>query len=232
MNIAILLLAGSGSRADISLPKQYAISNKGVPLFIETFLKIKSTNLFDRFVFAIREKDEKKVDELIKKHVAEPFEYDLVKGGDNREESVYNSLLKIEKTIAKTPSIVLIHDADRPYITKELVKNAVESAKEHGSAIPVIKSVDSLVSKNENGVVYLKRENVYRVQTPQAFAGDKLLAAFNNVERSSLKDFTDDGSIFEMTFKGSLYIMEGDKKNVKITSKEDLSDWINNDEGN
>ncbi len=232
MNVAILLLAGSGSRADANLPKQYAVSDRGLPLFIETFIKIKSTNLFDRFVFAIREKDERKVEELIKKHVDEQFEYDLVVGGNSREESVYNSLLKIEKSIAKTSSIVLIHDADRPYITKELIESVIEAASKHGSAIPVIKNVDSLIFENENGVAYLKRENVYRVQTPQAFVGDKLLTAFHNIERSSLKDFTDDGSIFEMTFKGSLYIMKGDTKNVKITSKEDLSDWIHNDEGN
>ncbi len=224
MNIAIILLAGAGQRAHQKEPKQYIVSMKGEPLFVATFKKILRSSLFDEFYFVIPHGDEKKVETILAQKVLEPFSYRLLEGGDTREESVYNALKEIAKNSANPPSIVLIHDADRPYLSISLIKKLMEAAKDNEAVIPAISSHDSLLSHEGKSLRYLDRKATYRVQTPQVFHFEKLYQAFS-IKEKELSSFTDDGSIYLSVYREKIKLIEGEEENIKITTRDELDEW-------
>lgn len=224
MNIAIILLAGSGQRAHQKEPKQYIASSRGEPLFVAAFNKLFRSSLFDEFYFVIPEGDGDKVQAILASKTHEPFSYHLLEGGNTREESVYNALKEIAKCPANPHSIVLIHDADRPYISNALLERLIQEAKANEAVIPAIPSHDSLLSYEGESLRYLDRRAVYRIQTPQVFHFEKLYKAFS-VREKELSSFTDDGSIYLSVYPERIKLIEGEEENIKITTPDELEKW-------
>ncbi len=224
MNIAIILLAGSGQRAHQKEPKQYVASSKGEPLFVATFNKLLDSSLFDEFYFVIPRGDERKIQAILAKKVSKPFSYHLLEGGNTREESVYNALKEIAKCPANLHSIILVHDADRPYISNTLLERLMQEAKTNEAVIPAISSYDSLLSNEGKSLRYLNRKTIYRVQTPQVFHFEKLYKAFLAKEKD-LSSFTDDGSIYLSVYPERIKLIDGEEENIKITTPDELEKW-------
>ena len=226
--IGILLLAGESKRTGTNLKKQYVPSKSGTPLFIATYKKLRNANICDSFLFAVPKGDTKKVKEMLQEHgIKESVR--LIEGGDNREQSVFLALQEIEKTSAKTPSMVLIHDADRPYLDKDFLTRIKTQLEKGIPFIPLLPSFDSLLRKKENGSQYLPREEIFRVQTPQAFPFEKLYSAFKQKEES-LFSYRDEGSLYLSVYGKGLESIEGSENNTKITTGEELDKWRNSDE--
>lgn len=226
--IGILLLAGESRRAGSSVKKQYVPSKSGTPLFLATYKKLRNAKICDSFLFAVPKGDTKKVEEMLQEHgIKENIR--LIEGGENREQSVFFALREIEKTSAIPPSMTLIHDADRPYLDKSFLARIKTQLEKGNPFIPVLPSFDSLLRKNENGSQYLPREEVYRVQTPQAFPFEKLYNAFKQKE-ASLFSYRDEGSLYLSVYGKGLESIEGSERNIKITTGEELDNWRNSDE--
>lgn len=222
--IAILLLAGKSERTKSKTPKQYVLSKKNVPLFVETFLRLKEAEFINEIVFVTPNGDIEKVQEYLKNACINPSDYFFVEGGASREESVFNALTKIKENPANRDSFVLIHDADRPYIKAALLKRILEEATKKGTAIPVLKSQDSLVEMTSDSITYLPRENIYRIQTPQAFLFPPLYDAFN-AKKEELALYSDDASVYLSKHQKGLFFVSGEEENIKITTKEELEKW-------
>ncbi len=139
--------------------------------------------------------------------------HQLVEGGEQRFYSVRNGLEFIEE-----PAIVAIHDAVRPCVSKELIDFAYKQAEVKGNAVAAVKSRDSIRQKTETGNRSLKREDIYLVQTPQVFSSEILKNAYRQEYRS---EYTDDASVVEMSGV-SIWMIEGDACNLKITYPQDL----------
>ena len=115
-------------------------------------------------------------------------------------------------------AIVFVHDAVRCLVTEELIHRCYNAALESGTAIPVIKSSDSLRILTEEGNDALDRDKVVLVQTPQVFHSKILIPAFN----IDYKDkFTDEATVVE-AFGLKLHLVEGEKNNIKITNPVDM----------
>ncbi|WP_432963478.1 2-C-methyl-D-erythritol 2,4-cyclodiphosphate synthase [Treponema sp. OMZ 840] len=150
---------------------------------------------------------------------------EFIHGGETRRESVLFALehLAKENTALKTPDLVLIHDAARPFVSPEIIKNVLELAAQKGAAAPGVPPVDTYkeISADSMRIVrHLPRSLLTAVQTPQGFCFEKLLDAHRKACADG-KTYTDDTEIWGM-YEGDVYLCEGDRKNIKITYKEDL----------
>lgn len=137
----------------------------------------------------------------------------IVSGGKSRSESVKNAL----KTAAC--DMILLHDGARPYVSLDLINRVIDCCMEYDSAIPCINSTDSLYDIVQKK--YIERENVKKIQTPQAFNFDMLKKAVSSADF----DFGDEGIIFNRYIK-PVRLISGEESNIKITTQADLSKEI------
>ncbi len=194
-----------------SLPKQFIVINE-VPIIIlsiEAFIKY-NTNI--NVILTIPKEYKKITQELILKYFPN-IDIQIVEGGETRYQSVKNALEHIPKNV-----IVGIHDAVRPFVSNNTIKNSFHTAQINNSAIPSIKPTDSIRIYNKNKTQIINRDNILLIQTPQVFNSTMIKEAykykFNEI-------FTDDASVFEYKYK-DVTITEGNIENIKITTKHDI----------
>lgn len=133
-----------------------------------------------------------------------------IAGGSTRSQSVMNGL-KIS-----CGSHVLVHDAARPFITEKLCRDLITNASIHGSAIPLLRSKDSLKRLDSGKLTCVDRNEFFRTQTPQAFEKIPLADAI----ASHGFEGTDEAAAWEAAGRELFYI-EGLESNFKITTKFD-----------
>jgi len=138
----------------------------------------------------------------------------IVNGGARRRDSVANAFA----IAAQRADIVVIHDAARPFVSAALVERTVEAAARTGAAIAAIRAHDTVKQVNGDAEVTatLPREEIYLAQTPQAFRTDVLRRAL-----LLEGEFTDEAALVERA-GGRVSVVEGDPRNMKITTPEDL----------
>ena len=140
----------------------------------------------------------------------------VVEGGKERMHSVYNGLKAINSC-----DIVLIHDAARPVISKKMVAAVINAVKDFSVAIPAIGAFQTLKRRRDGFVIQtIDRSSIVISQTPQGFEFEKLFKAVDNcVSKGEI--YTDESAVWEKYY-GEVKIVEGSRKNIKITTKEDL----------
>ena len=138
----------------------------------------------------------------------------VVAGGSRRQDSVRLGLEALGEC-----EYVLVHDGPRPFVTSDLIKRAIEAARENGAAVPAVPVTDTIKEAGEDGLVArtLDRSRLHAIQTPQAFRRDILVRAHAEVAA----DVTDDAAMVE-ALGIPVRIFEGDPRNIKITTPEDL----------
>lgn len=139
----------------------------------------------------------------------------IIEGGNTRQASVFNGLKVLDC------DYVLIHDGARPMITPEIIKNTMEAVVEKKAVSVMTKTVDTIKEVDENGKIIktIDRSKLYNTQTPQAFEYKLIKEAH---EKLLDKNFTDDAGMVEFLGK-DVYIVEGDYRNIKVTTKSDLA---------
>ena len=141
-----------------------------------------------------------------------------VLGGNDRSHSVYNALR------ATDADIVLIHDGARPFITRKLIENCIESVKTNGSGICAIACRDTVaVVKNGKIVNVPDRKTLCQIQTPQGFFRENILCAYDRAFETDDGVYTDDSSVFAR-FCGAPCLCKGSIENKKLTYAEDFVD--------
>ena len=144
----------------------------------------------------------------------------VVEGGEERQDSVRLGLA----ACAPGTGIVLVHDAVRPLVTRELILQVVAAAELHGAAVPGIRVKDTVKFEDaEQAGFYVRtlpREGLWGVQTPQGFRYSLLLEAHEEARKAGFRG-TDDGSLVER-LGIPVRIVEGDEGNMKITTPADL----------
>ena len=207
----IIVAGGSGKRMGSPLPKQFALVG-GEPILARTINTFRKALPASRIVVVIPA-------EYIDfwKNLSARFEvakHSLVEGGAERFYSVKNGI----EALSEAVDLIAVQDGVRPFASKELILRAVKCAAENGSAIPVVKAVDSyrVVEGEESHII--DRTPLRIVQTPQIFAAPILRAAYDTDFRN---EFTDDASVVE--FLGEkIALCEGEYANIKITSPNDM----------
>ena len=208
MNCCFIILAGGESkRFNSRTPKPYHLY-KGKPLLLHSIDKAKKYRKFSKIILVINKKHGLHIKKLKIKGVK------IVIGGNTRAKSAVNALKSIKRNNFKN---VLIHDAARPNFSLKLLQKLIKGLKSNDCVIPAIQTTDSVKQKTLSKIINLKRENIYLIQTPQAFNFKKLYALQNN--KSS--DITDDANLFVKAEK-KIKIIKGEIDNKKITINSDI----------
>ena len=144
-----------------------------------------------------------------------------VSGGPTRQASVRAGL---EALLPRSPDIVLIHDAARPFASANLIARAIEAAEKTGAAIPALPVTDTVKRVDQAGTVEatLDRNSIRLVQTPQAFAFPALLEAHQRAAAQGRNDFTDDAALAEWAGM-KVSVFAGEPGNIKLTTPEDFA---------
>lgn len=210
---AIIVAGGNGSRMNNSTPKQFLL------------LKSKPVLFYAINIFLIAFIDCKIILVLPEEHVGVGqeiidafFDYksiQIVIGGRTRFHSVQNGLALVDEE----DSVVFVHDAVRPLLSRNLIDRCYNSVLEFGTAIPVVDCKDSVRVVTENSNETIDRTILKLVQTPQAFHGKIIIPSFFGID---YKDkFTDEASVVE-AFGLKVALVDGDEENIKITKATDL----------
>ena len=142
----------------------------------------------------------------------------VVRGGKRRQDSVVRGFERLDSGPA---DIVLVHDGVRPLVGREVITRVIAKARECGAAIAAI-PVEDTIKEAAGGVIIrtLDRENLQRVQTPQAFAREVLDRALRKAREDGFYG-TDEAALVERTGH-PVAVVPGDRRNIKITTAADL----------
>ena len=221
MNIALVLAAGSGTRMNNELPKQFLMVNEK-PLFVYSVQTFQNNPKVDVIVIATNANNIELVRDYCKQFGLDKVK-SVIAGGDTRQASVYNGLKEIEKFISSPKDIVLIHDSARPLVSDRIIKESVEACIEFGAVDTVIQASDTIVKSNDDQTIgeILNRQEIYQSQTPQTFEFGIIKDAHEKALKDQVPNVTDDCKLV-MHYGMDVHFVQGDKLNFKVTTPEDL----------
>jgi 2-C-methyl-D-erythritol 4-phosphate cytidylyltransferase/2-C-methyl-D-erythritol 2,4-cyclodiphosphate synthase len=142
----------------------------------------------------------------------------VVAGGERRQDSVARAIA----ALAAETDVVVVHDAARPLVSCELIRRTVDAAVVHGAAIAALQATDTVKRSDASGRVAetIPRGEVFLAQTPQAFRLDVLKAAYARADAAT--SATDEAALVERAGY-RVQLVDGDPRNLKITTAEDLA---------
>lgn len=210
--VALIVAAGRGHRVGGELPKQYLMIGARSVLYqtVSVFLDHPEINAV-RVV--IHPDDRTLYDNAIDGlNLLEP-----VNGGETRQDSVRLGLQSFEEL---APEKVLIHDAARPFVDKDLIFRVINALDHSPGAIPVL-AINDTLKRGHDGVVMdtVDRTTLWRAQTPQGFRYAGILSA----HRATIgRKLTDDSAVAEAAGL-DVAMVDGNEMNIKITMPEDIT---------
>lgn len=214
---AIIVAAGKGIRMNDSVRKQYIVLD-GVPILKHTLKIFDSCQLVSQIILVIPKEDF----DFCRNDILMPAKLqkniNLVAGGAERQDSVYNGL----QIIKPDDGIVVIHDGVRPFVRQAQLVACIKGAAEFGACIigiPAFDTVKQVNAKNEIVQTH-RRETMWLAQTPQAFRAKLITKAHEAAIQDGFIG-TDDASLVERLGQ-NVKIIPGSRSNIKITSQEDL----------
>ena len=209
---AVIVAAGSASRMG-GIDKVMAPIG-GKPMIRRTVAEFQNCDAIREIVVVTRT-------DLVSPVMDLCADYDKVKavivGGDSREVSVAAGLAMLSDRC----KLAAVHDGARPFVTGQLIDRVVRAANEYGAAAPAIAVKDTIKVVQDDFVEKTPdRSTLKAVQTPQVFDIDLLRGALHKAKQDNLA-VTDDCSAVEHIGM-AVWIVEGDEKNIKVTTPLDL----------
>ena len=212
---AIIPSGGVGSRFKSPIPKQYVkvLGKELIAYTLEVFQKCK---LVDDIIIPANESYFELLNQIKEEYSLSKITK-VVKGGLERQDSVYNGLISNN---FEDEDIVIIHDAARPLLSLEILEKAINSAIKYDSIIVAIGARDTLFEKHSNNFNYLDRSNIYYAQTPQIFKYRVLKDSFSKAIDSNFKGT--DESMLVQNANYQIKVVAGEYQNFKITTESDM----------
>ena len=221
MTSAIILAAGKGQRMGTELPKQF-LSMGDDMLLTKTIRVFEESRVIQDIVLVTSEDwigfcKTEIVDREGFRKVRK-----IVAGGKERYDSVYQGLLACPNA-----DYVFIHDGARPFVTEEILVRTQEAVEKYEACAVGVPSKDTVKIVDEDGFVESTppRENVWNIQTPQAFSYPLIRAAYEVVRDNNMTGITDDAMIIERSRLAKVKLVMGSYYNIKITTPEDMK-WL------
>jgi 2-C-methyl-D-erythritol 4-phosphate cytidylyltransferase len=197
---------------------------KGTPILLHTLRKFAAVPEVSAIYVALRANEmtgfRARLEKESKDMLAKPVH--LLEGGEHRQHSVANALAVVQ---GDDDDIVLVHDAVRPFVTTEIIREVIHGAEKHGAAIAGMPAVDTIkqVDRTAEGALItatVPRERVVLAQTPQGFRYSVIKKAFDEAAADGFMG-TDEASLVERSGHEVAVVM-GSPRNIKITTPADM----------
>ena len=222
MNIAAILAGGSGLRMGTDIPKQF-LELEGVPVIIRSINAFLNSGRIDKCVISVSEEFIPYTEELIEKHISSDTEIFVIKGGKTRGDTLFGVLSFMKDKGLLEGSVVLTHDAVRPFINDRIIEENICAAREYGACNTAIPAVDTMLLSEDGEFIAAvpDRNKLFHAQTPQSFDAEKLYRLIKNTPRDVFEMMTDGCSVF--VYHGErVFLVRGEGYNIKITYPDDL----------
>lgn len=208
---ALIVAGGKGLRMGSELPKQF-LPIGGKPVLMHT---LEAFHRFDSgidLVLVLPEEQQKYWKQLCDEYRF-TIRHLVADGGETRFHSVKNGL-----ALVSGPGLVAVHDGVRPFVSQEVIRRCYTMAATKQAVIPVVDIVETVRQVAGSGSRTVSRDDYKLVQTPQVFDAGLLKEAY---ARDFMPSFTDDASVVE-AMGVPVYLVEGNRENIKITTPFDL----------
>ena len=218
---AIVLAAGSGSRMKSKTKKQF-MEIKGKPVIWYSLFEFEKSRVDEIILVTGKEDIDYCKKEIVEKYNLKKIK-NVVAGGSERYESVYNGLKEV------TGNIVLIHDGARPLINNEIIESSIEGTIKSDACVVGVPVKDTIKRANKEGYIIdtPNRSELWITQTPQSFKTDLVKMAYKKMKEELEKgnttlNITDDAMVVEEFTTNQVRFVQGDYKNIKVTTPEDI----------
>ena len=219
LTAAIIAAGGQGLRLGADRPKQF-VDIDGRSILETSVTALAASDRIGEIVVALPAEYVDSLGDKLRALSAKPIL--CVEGGPRRQDSVAHAFAKS----SRQAEIIVIHDAARPFVTADLIARTVDAAQAHGAAIAAIPVRDTVKQAGDpegDGSrpirATIPRDTVFLAQTPQAFRRDVLARA---IQEGRSIEATDEAMLVERLGL-PVHVVEGDPRNIKITTAEDLA---------
>ena len=211
------LVAAAGSSSRMGGVNKLLQPLDGMPVLARTLTALQMAEKVDEIIIATREEDLVEISQLCKTYGITKCTK-VVRGGKTRAHSV---LLAAMEADPKT-DLLAVQDGARPLVTPQLIDSIIAAARRCSAAAPAVPIKDTIKQVKEGEAIEktIDRSTLRAVQTPQVFDAELLRAALQSAIDQELP-ITDDCSAVELWGK-TVYLVEGDETNLKITTPTDL----------
>jgi 2-C-methyl-D-erythritol 4-phosphate cytidylyltransferase len=214
---AIVPAAGEGIRFGGAVRKQF-VALGGLPILSHTLRALAAPKVLAAVIVVVPPGEESFGREAVRLAGID-LNAEVVPGGRERQDSVYNGLLRAKPDT----EFVLIHDGVRPFVSPEVVLATINAAKECGAAVAAVPVTDTIKRVDADGFVLdtPERGQLWAAQTPQVFRYALLMQAHQSVRKCGIVA-TDDAALLEH-FGVRVKVVRGSHGNIKITTEDDLA---------
>jgi 2-C-methyl-D-erythritol 4-phosphate cytidylyltransferase/2-C-methyl-D-erythritol 2,4-cyclodiphosphate synthase len=213
---AVIAAGGTGSRIGASRPKQF-LEVGGQPILVRT---VEALFALDRLVHVVIALPREHVIQAKEMLAATPWKAPVVciPGGPTRQESVRLGCLETPPDA----DIIMVHDAVRPFCSRELLERIIAAAWAEGGAVPGLPATETIQRVSRRGRVLKTppRDELYAIQTPQCFRAHLLRSALERAHQEGFEG-TDESSVVRR-FGHPVKVVPGAPENIKITRPLDL----------
>ena len=214
---AIILAAGSGKRVSSDKKKQF-VELFGKPVLYYSLKAFSESNVDEIIVVTSKDDIDFVKEDIVKKYGFTKVT-SIVEGGAERYDSVYNGLKVC------CGDICLIHDSARAMVSVELINRCIDETLKYRAVVPAVTPKDTIRVRNgEFGGETIDRNTLCIIQTPQCFDIALIKSAFEGLYKTDYKTLgiTDDAMVVEKFTDAKVRLIEGDYKNIKVTTPEDI----------
>lgn len=223
MVIAAVLGGGSGLRFGSAVPKQY-LDLRGVPVIVRSIKAFDNSGMVDKIICAVPSNDIDLMRLFLEKNAPFSVPVEVIAGGTDRGSSLLNVLNFIKAASGLEDTVILTHDAVRPFITDRIIAENIEAAEKYGACCTCIPATDTVFISGdgtfENSIP--SRSTVYNAQTPQSFNAHRLYELITALSAEKYSGMTDTCSVF-VDAGEKVALVRGETFNIKLTYAEDLN---------
>ena len=220
MVTGIILAGGSGTRTGWEMPKQFVEIN-GKPLIVYALEEFQKSSYIDNVLIVCKKGYNEILSNIIERYGITKL-IKIVEGGETHQQSLTNALEFINSISKSSDDIVVIHNANRPLVTQEIIEDSVDVCIHYGCGISALSCVDSMMY-SENGIesnVFLERSQIIRAQSPQSYKLKEIHDVYQKAKKEGIKDSYECNLMTRYGYK--IYFSKGSENNVKLTKAEDL----------
>ena len=220
MNIALILAGGCGSRTEQDIPKQF-MNVYGKPLIIYTLENFERHPEIDGIAVVCIDGWHEVLRAYASQYGISKLNW-ILDGGEDGQASTHKGIQAL-KGICEEDDIILVHDAIRPFLPEEIITDAIVKCRRKGSGLSAVRCQETIVRTDDgkSGSEGISRQEIMRVQTPQAYKYGKAAWAYEEADKRGIR-----GEVYINTLMlhlgETVYFSKGTEKNVKITTIDDL----------
>lgn len=205
-------MGGEGKRLGSALPKQFHTLGT-LKVYEHTLATFRESQLFQEIILVCHPE----WIDTVREETAHLPNVKVISGGATRQASSWAGL----KACDPDCKYVMIHDAVRPFISQEIIRNNAQAVLEHKAIDTVIASADTLIITDDGQTISSipSRSQFRRGQTPQTFAYPVICEAHAKTARTNASD--DCQLVLDLGIPVTL--VEGSDENIKITTEHDLA---------